>query len=273
MKYGKRQQTFVDDLNVDEYIDDHRLNFKGGGGSTTTTTQLDPAQSKALNSVLQKSEQRYAAGPLQYFPGQTLADESSLTNAGRQLQLQGAGNIAGLNNLALPAFNRALNADVAGDPRTAALADAVTAPIYDQFQERTLPAISSAAVQQGAFGGSRQGIQEGIASRELARAVGETRAGVYSDAYRAGLQQQMQALGLLPNLQQAQLTPGLAVQDVGSQIQNRSQQEIDDARARFEFNQFEPEAQLDRFASRVAGINLGGSSFSKTTGGGGLLGK
>lgn len=245
----------------------------GGGGTTVQQTQLDPVQRRALESVINKSEQRFSAGPAQFFPGQTLAPESQFTALGRQELLNAIPGLRTGADAGLQAALGALQGTPENDPRVAAMADAVTQPIIDRFRETTLPSISSAAVDAGAFGGDRAGIVKAIAARETDRAVGETRAGVFNNAYMAGLQQQLQALSQLPTLLNAQLAPAQALSSVGGSIEARKQAEIDAARERFEFNQLAPEAQLDNFAARVSGINLGGTSLSKTKSGGGLFGK
>lgn len=245
----------------------------GGGGTTTQKTELDPLQRKMLGSLLTKSEAQYR-NPVEFFPGQTLADQDYWTQAGQRNLLDATVGMRNTMGEAEDAWGRALNADVAGDPRTLALADAATQPLQDQFAEQVLPAISSGASAAGAFGGTRQGLQTAAAGREFTRAVGETRANVLGDAYRAGLQQQTAALGMLPMMNQQRLLPGQVMQGVGAQREARGQAEIDADRERFEFEQFEPESRLDRFASRVAGINLGGiTSATSRSSGGGLFGK
>lgn len=245
----------------------------GSSGTTTQKTELDPMQQQALGSLIRKSEAQYQ-NPVEFFPGQTLADQDPLIGRGQQQALGAAGRIGNQTAATSSAIQDAMNVDVVGDPRTQALADAVTQPIQDQFSEQVLPSISSGASAAGAFGGTRQGLQEAAAGREFGRAMGETRANVFNDAYRTQLDQRLNAAGMLPMLNQQQLLPAQITQGVGEQRTMRDQQEIDADRERFEFQQFEPESRLDRFASRVAGVNLGGLTTAKSsTSGGGLFGK
>lgn len=256
-------------------LDHPGIHPKGGsGGSTVQSTTLNPTQSKALESVITKSEQRFDAGPLSFFPGNTLAPESAATTQGRQSILDSIPGLQTGANAGLASILSALQGTPENDPRVAALADSVSQPILDRFRETTLPSISSAAVDQGAFGGDRAGIVKAIAGRETNRAVGEARAGVFNNAFLAGLQQQTSAISQLPNILQSLLAPGQAESAVGASLDGRAQAEIDSERERFEFNQVAPDAQLDNFAARVSGINLGGQSFAQNkTKGGGLFGK
>lgn len=79
----------------------------------------------------------------------------------------------------------------------AALQSAIN-PLTQQFQETVMPGIKSGAQDAGQFGGSRQGIAEGIASRGYLDAVASTAANMGNAAYAQGLQAQANA-GSLSN--------------------------------------------------------------------------
>ena len=70
-----------------------------------------------------------------------------------------------------------------------------------EFQQNALPSIQNAAQISGGFGGSRQGVAEGIALQGLADANARTSAGIYSDQYGQDLSRQLQAAGLASQLQ------------------------------------------------------------------------
>jgi len=255
--------------NIKKIINNGLIHAKGGGGgSSTTTTSLDPIQKRALASVLDKSEALYDKGPLNFFPGETVAQVDPNTMLGQNLQLGAAGSALSMLPGTLDAWQRGLNADLVNNPLTEQIAQAATRPIERQFMEQTLPSIQSSAIQHGAFGGDRQDILTGMAARDMNQSVLDTRANIYSDANRAGMAQQANMLNLLPTLQQGLLNPSAAITNVGLQRQAEEQALIDAARERFEFNEFEPESQLDRFQNRVTGVNLGGMSSTKSKGGG-----
>ena len=248
---------------------DNRYHCGGGGSkSSTTTTKPSPAQEAILLEQLSLEQGLKQKGELQFFPGQTLAREDPLTGLGQQLQIGGAAGIAGLSPDILASVQRLLGADIVGDPRTEALAQAVTRPLEQQFQEQTLPAISSAATQQGAFGGDRANILKAQAARDFSQVTGDVRAKVFADALRQGLGAQQGAIAGLPNVFQGLLQPSREVLDVGAQRQDRSQQEIEAARERFEFGQFAPTDLANRLNTILSGLNFGTISTSKTSGGG-----
>ena len=63
---------------------------------TTTTTKPFPAQEKALTELFGMSQAAFDAGPQQFYPGQTVADQGFNTLAGQQLGLDAAGIQGGL---------------------------------------------------------------------------------------------------------------------------------------------------------------------------------
>ncbi len=240
----------------------------GGGGTSTTTTEPSPEQRAILQKQLDLATGLEAGGELQFFPGQTVAAQDPLTALGQQAQVGGAAGLAGLTPDILSSTQRLLGADLVGDPRTEALAQAVTRPLEQQFLEQTLPAISSAAVQQGAFGGDRADILRATAARDVTGAIGDVRAKVFADALRQGIGAQQAGLGLLPQVSQGLLTPGGVVEDVGARREARSQAEIEAERERFEFGEFAPTDLANRVAGLLSGLNFGAVTTTQGSGGG-----
>ncbi len=227
----------------------------GGGGSapanTTSTTKPFPAQEKALTRLFGLSEAAFEAGPQQFFPGQTVAGQSGNTLAGQQLALDAIAPQAGLGM----AGARAVQASL--DPMSAQ-SQAVMAPAIAKLQSEILPGIGSRAIQQGAFGGDRQRVQEQSAAEATAGAATE-----------ALLRNQLAGMSALGSAQQGLLAPATTASQVGAQQERYNQALINAARERFQFGQQAPETALDRLGSRVAGINLGQIGTSTTEGGGG----
>ena len=248
---------------------DSRFHCKGGGGgSSTTTTAPSPEQRAILQKQLDLANRLEQQGELQFFPGQTLAGEDPLIAQAQQQALGGAGLLGGLSPEVVGAAQRGLNLDLVSDPRTEALAQAVTRPLEQRFFEQTLPQISSAAVSQGAFGGDRQQVLQAQAARDFTQNVGDLRAKVFSDALAQGLGQQRAVLGLLPQVQQGVLAPAQVTGEVGLQRQDREQQEIEAARERFEFEQFAPTDLANRVGSLLSSLNFGTVTTSRQSGGG-----
>ena len=227
----------------------------GGGGSqpaeTTSTTRPFPAQEAALTKLFGLSEAAFQAGPQQYFPNQTVAGQSGNTLAGQQLALDAIAPQAGLGM----AGARAVQASL--DPMSAQ-SQAVMAPAIAKLQSEILPGIGSRAIQQGAFGGDRQRIQE--------QAAAEATAGAATEAL---LRNQLAGMSSLGAAQQGLLAPATTASRVGAQQEAYNQALINAARERFQFEQQAPETALDRYGSRISGIQLGQINTTTSEGGGG----
>ena len=225
----------------------------GGGGSTpadtTTTSKPFPAQEKALTELFGMSQAAFDAGPQQFYPGQTVADQGFNTVAGQQLGLDAAGIQGGLG------MQAAQNLSAAFDP-SSEQSQSIINPLVANLQSQILPGIGSNAIQQGAFGGDRQRIQEQSAAEATAGA-----------ATQAILRNQQNAIQNLGSVQSGLLAPARTVSAVGAQQNSYDQALIDADRERFRFEQEAPETALDRLGSRISGINLG--QISNTSGGGG----
>jgi hypothetical protein len=225
---------------------------KGGAPKDTTqTTKPFPAQERALTRLFGLSQAAFDAGPDQFFPDSTVAAQSPNTLMSQQLGLDAAGSQAALGGAGAGALMAAL------DPGSAQ-SQALINPMIGNLQANILPSIGSRAIQQGAFGGDRQRIQEQQAAEGVAGAATE-----------AILRNQMAALSGLPTAQRGLLAPASTVGQVGSQQQQYEQALINAAREKFSFEQQAPQTALDRLGSRISGVNLGQITNQSSSGGGG----
>ena len=153
------------------------------GSKPVTTTQetrvvLSPQQNQLLDFAMPQLA-KFAANPptvnpasavAPFDPSQTAGQNLALGAAsGAQTDLAQAGASAGeflLGDVLFPDTNPALGRTI----------EASTQPIIDQLLQQALPRIRSEATSAGQFGGSRQGIAEGLATTGAARAVGDTAA-------------------------------------------------------------------------------------------------
>ena len=222
---------------------------KSGGGDTETVTRPFPAQEAALTRLFGRAEGAFNQGPMQFFPGQTVAAQSPSTVLGQKAALDAVAPQAGLGMAGARSVAAAL------DPLSAQ-SQAVIDPFIARLQGQILPGIGSQAIRQGAFGGSRQALQEQQAAEATAGA-----------ATQAMLRNQLAAMGALPTAQRGLLAPSQTLSEVGAQQQAYNQALIDAERQRFAFEQQAPETALDRLASRISGVNLG--QINTTSGGGG----
>lgn len=118
----------------------------------------------------------------------------------RQLAGPVGGAIAGTTRAQTSPFNTfgtanpqdALSAMLSGNVDTSAL-DPVLANanrrLGEQFNEQVLPGIRGGAMAAGQYGGSRQGVAEGLAARGLGYAMGDMAANMYNNAFNTAQQQ------------------------------------------------------------------------------------
>jgi hypothetical protein len=268
---------------------------KGGGGTSTNTTQTIQ-QADPWSGVQPYLRQGYSQAltnlrnPPEFYPGNSFAPFDPLQQQAQQMQLGAVPGLQDYVNMAQQSSQFGLSPDILSpesNPYLAAQGEAAIRPLYEQLTEQILPAIRGGAVNAGQYGGSRQGIAEGLAARGTQQAAGDALANLYSGAYGQGLQHMARSQALAPGLASLSLAPSAAVGDVGAQRQAMSQNAINDALARWNFQQNLPQQQLTNYMQTLAGFPLGsaGSMSGTTTGsqpyysspglgalGGGLLG-
>ena len=71
-------------------------------------------------------------------------------------------------------------------------ANAISRNLTQNFQENMLPGINSGAMMAGGFGGSRQGVAQGIGMGRTQQAIGDAQASLYGNAYEGDQNRSMQ---------------------------------------------------------------------------------
>ena len=159
---------------------------------------------------------------------------------------------------------------------TAAGIQAAREPFMSPFQQQVIDAtrasfenkraqdrlnISDAAVRANAFGGARQGVQEGVYDAQTALGIAELEAGLrqqnlqQADAARQAEMANQQALAQsVPNLQTTQLQ-GLQNIGIGQQALQQQQRSILEAQARERI--FDPQQRMGAFAQSFAPLVQG----------------
>lgn len=251
--------------------------FGGGGGgqtSTTTTTQeLSPEQRRLINLVIPTAEQ-FAKSPPELFPGsaiqpfdplQVQAQENLLALAGPGGPLPALTGQAGLASQFLlgPVLFPESN------PALAAATEAAIRPLQENFQNVILPGIRGEAITAGGFGGSRQGIAEGLAAQGLTRQIGDVTSTIQASAFQKSLDAMTRALFAAPATAQLQFLPSTAVGAVGAQRQQFEQAQLSEEAQRFISEQLIPFATAQDIAALAFGLPGGSvTSTSDITGGG-----
>lgn len=239
----------------------------GGGESRTVTTQeLSPEQQQLLSLVIPEAR-KFVSKPPQQFPGSAIAPFTPNQLGAQQGALSQAfgGNVGQVSDAAAQAQQFALGPVLfpESNPALRAATQAAIRPITEQFTQSVLPNIRQGAITAGGFGGSRQGIAEGLASQAFARQVGDTSAQIQSEAFGQGLDLFGRALFAAPGTAQLGLLPTQIQEAVGLQQQQQQQRLLTEEAQRF------VNAQLIPFAAAqdVAGLAFGfpGGPATSTT--------
>lgn len=207
----------------------------GGSGQTVVQSQQIPAwmETPIKENIQMASD--IAARPYEAYPGQTIAGFAPETAQAFDYAKSGIG-------YALPAYAQAqqaaagltgyqpqqvaaqnfLQGDVAAymNPFTQSVVDASLANLKGATQ-MALNQNAADAIRARAFGGSRQGITEGVTQAQAAKSAGELSANLYSQAFdrAAQLMQADQAR----NLQAQQLNQAAGLQGAGLGLQAAQQ--------------------------------------------------
>jgi hypothetical protein len=284
----------------------------------STTYQLSPEQRELMNLAM-PGLRSFAANVPQRYPGDTVAGFTPAQTTGQQMALDAAGAQSGIAKTAADVFT-ALPSQLAqsvpglqpfvgqtqtyetnpfaglpqADPALASYIDASTRPLYQQLTESVLPNVRGSAITAGGFGGSRQGIAEGLAAGRTAQAAGDTasklagsqyatnvgalqnryatnigaeqaryatnvqaeqnRLALMEQARRGDITALTQLLALTPTVQGAQVQPALTTSGVGDVQQSMDQARIQAALQGFNYDQLAPFLQSKELLSLIQGI-------------------
>lgn len=248
-----------------------------GGGTTTTTTQnFSPEEAARRTAVMDEaanvfnsSKGTIAGSP---YPGAVVAPASLATTAAQNLAVTNAANaqegIQQINAGVKYGLGDAM--DVSKNPY---LQNAIQAAITPITQKYTDPGGIMGNIRTGAnmagqsFGGSRQGVAEGVAAGRYAQEVGDTASKMANDAYLTGQNTFSKTLAFAPQALEAGQMPVNWLSGVGAQQENLAQQQENyNADARM-WGLNAPWAPVQNYANIVFG-GATPSTTSQSSGGG-----
>jgi len=273
-----------------------------GTSSQTTKPYMVNGQEQGLVQALQDAKAQYGQGPLQYYPGQTIAslDPNVINGQNQQLsttqRLQDMANRSGRGALSLSEGGAdrvggfQLQDQIGfGIPKE--YQDAIMNPIMDQLNQEIIPGIHTAATSQGAFGGSRMQQQKADAATQATKAatdamiMGNLNARQQSIGQRAGdisaqlqgrsqdiMQNELQnnamvqGTNAMNTAMNQQLFPGQVMQDVGNQRMAYDQSLIGADKARFDFNALAPQNNINNYLNQLGGTPTSGSTVQGNNG-------
>jgi len=224
----------------------------GGGGGSTTTTQSIPIELKPLAKKYAADARALSNKEWNPYTQQRFEDLNANQNAGIQSTMDRAqGGSQTISNA-----EGQLNNIIGGSQ---------TNPYLDQMVNRAQDSVRSqfntGAVSSGSFGNS--GLQE-----QFQQGLGDVASQMYGNAYNTDKAAQMQGIGMAQQFGNQAYTDAEQMLKAGQIQQDQAQQGLD-----FNYQQFQEQENLPykqlAAMSGVFGSGLGGTSTSKTSGGGG----
>lgn len=224
----------------------------GGGGGTTTTTQSIPNELKPLASKYAADAMALSNQDYNPYTSQRFADLTGAQNQGIDAMMQRAlGGSQTIDNA-----EGQLNQIIQGGQ---------TNPYLDQMvgkaQDSVRSQFNTGAVNSGSFGNS--GLQE-----QFQKGLSDTATQMYGQAYETDRARQMQGIGMAQQFGNQQYADAEQMLKAGQIQQDQAQQGLDFNYQQFQEKENLPYKQLAAM-SGVFGTNLGSTSTSKQSGGGG----
>lgn len=249
-----------------------------GSNTTTQTTAPNPAAMSAYNNIINQASNVVANNPYQAYTGQLVAGVN-------QQQNLGIGNINANAGFAMPFINQAAGyANAAAQPLSASQIQNYMSPYTQQVVGATEAQLGNINAQQqnqlvgnaaaqGALGGDRLGVAQGVLAGQQAAQEAPVIAGLYNQGYGQALQtamaqqqQQANAAYSLGNLgvagQNAALTGAGSQIGAGTLQQQTQQQLLNALYGQYQIQQAFPYQQLGWEAGIDTGVGsqMGGTS-------------
>lgn len=234
------------------------------GGPSTTTTKQEPWEGlRPYLTDAYAQAQAATSTPREFFPGQTFAPRSPVEMSGTSMLEDYARNdlptITGNINAAMTSM---LNApDVANNPYIQDAARAANQRLATDFNEMVNPQLKASFGAAGQANSSRQSLAQSMAADRLQRNMADQTAGMFSDAWSKGLDQQARGSLLAPQLVNLGMLPGQTLAAVGETDRAYQQLGINDAMQRYNFSQMDPITRAQQFSGVLGGL----PSFQTTT--------
>jgi hypothetical protein len=238
----------------------------GGGGSSTTTQEI-PAELKPLATAYTGKAINLGNQSFQPYTGQRYADLDPLQYAGIGTAANRAlGGSETINN-AEGQLNNLIQGG-ATNPYLDQMVAKAQGSVVDQWNNMAKPQIESAMVNSGSFGNSglTQYMQD--QQKNTQKSLGDIATSMYGGSYDADRSRQMQAIGMAPQYGNMAYQDASQLLNAGQIMQDQEQNPLDFAYQQYQEEQNLPYKQLAGM-SGVFGSNLGSTSTTQQSGGGG----
>lgn len=264
------------------------MSMGGGTSKTTTTQELSPEQ-RALIAPVIPIAKNYLAKPPTMYPGSGIAPFNPMQQQAQQMTVDAANGMMGTTGQTNNRYNQLYNnmnflssGDVlkpGSNPALQGAIDAASRSTIDNFQNNIMPQITAGGIDSGGFGGTRQGIGEGLAARSATQAVGDIASSMANTNYQAGLGamvqgqgQQANLLGNQSNILQQQLLPAQLKESVGAQQGAMQQALLSEKVQKYVNQQMIPFSAAQDVAAMAFGMPGGTTNSTSTQPGNPMVG-
>lgn len=188
------------------------------------------------------------------YAGQLYAGPTATMAAAQDLSLARAGGAtsSGLSGLQLAQgtlSGQYLNAET--NPYLQSYTQAATRPLTQNLTENVLPSIGANALASGGYGGSRQGIAEGLATARTQQQIGDVSTNIAMNAYEAERGRQLQAIDLAKGAMGLSMLEPDIQYAIGAQQQASNQGLLDEALRLYEMGITQPWMALQNYSGIV----------------------
>ena len=243
-----------------------------GGGTSNSTTSSRPWQGLVpyLKDLYSGATTAQGNTPTAPWGGPLVSRPRPETIAGQDEMLQLANSFQGAGTGTMQLASDMISGkylDPNKNPFFGGAVQAALHPVEDQFYNTTLPSISDTAIQQGAYGGDREGITKALASSDFTRNMGDITSKMSLDNYQAERQLQMYAPTLMSAGENLNMLPSQIYGQIGKDRQQTEQDMLTEAGQLYQNQQTAPWTGMDMWSKILQGGGAGnaGSSNSSTT--------
>lgn len=249
----------------------------GGGGSTTTVQKADPwaGQQPYLQDIFQQAQQLYNSGGMapNYYPGQTVADQSQWTQNALQMQADRAQNGSPLIDNASNAMNNITTGQALQNNQGLNVLNQLSQEdnpyvdeLYNRANSQAQSAINGNFSSAGRYGSGAHAAASADAANNLANEMYSSLWDKRADAaqaagqlYNTGIGQQVVAGQAGQQLANQAYTDAAALGQAGSVMDDYNQQKINADIDRYNYNQQQALLALQNYNNLIQG-SYGGTT-------------
>ena len=249
----------------------------GGGGSTTTVQKADPwaGQQPYLRDIFQQAQQLYNSGGMapNYYPGQTVADQSQWTQNALQMQADRAQNGSPLIDNASNAMNNITTGQALQNNQGLNVLNQLSQEdnpyvdeLYNRANSQAQSAINGNFSSAGRYGSGAHAAASADAANNLANEMYSSLWDKRADAaqaagqlYNTGIGQQVVAGQAGQQLANQAYTDAAALGQAGSAMDDYNQQKINADIDRYNYNQQQALLALQNYNNLIQG-SYGGTT-------------